>query len=127
MSIRCKPGDLAIIVKSYFPDNIGLIVKVLKAYGNDDPDLRFPDRWQSMWLVECNQPMHWDSPETGQNYFKTVGPRSDAYLHPIRGVPPKKRSNTKRNKSGVSKQKVADPMQPAVDLVELALEDAMSR
>jgi hypothetical protein len=31
MGPRCKPGDLAIVVKSTLPQNIGMIVKVVRA------------------------------------------------------------------------------------------------
>lgn len=123
---RCKPGDIAIIINSYFPNNIGLIVKVIKAFSHDDPNFDFPN-WKSMWLVECNQMMQWDNEITGRTSFRLVGPRSDAYLQPIRALPPKKRSSKKRNTLSVTKQKTADPMHPAVDLIEQALEEAMGR
>jgi hypothetical protein len=34
--MKCKPGDLAIIVDPYHPENAGLIVHVIKTHWNQN-------------------------------------------------------------------------------------------
>jgi hypothetical protein len=34
MNLRCKPGDLAIVVDAYNPANIGTIVRVIRVHPN---------------------------------------------------------------------------------------------
>ena len=48
---NCKPGDLAVIVDAYNPENIGTFVKVLKVHKNQF-DLVKPEG-DVLWLVEA--------------------------------------------------------------------------
>ena len=41
--LRCKPGDLAIVIKANIPENLGLIVKVICRDPGKDI-IRFHDR-----------------------------------------------------------------------------------
>jgi hypothetical protein len=71
--MNCKPGDLAVIVRTHNkPKLLGFFVRVLRAYDG-------PYEWREpAWWIECNgEAVH--------------GP--DSYLQPIRGpkVPEKTR------------------------------------
>jgi len=82
--MNCKPGDLAIIVKSMVPANIGKIVMVLKFYKTDD-------RFGPLWFVD------------GENISEAVGLRDldyrvrrdsarplygpDDWMKPVSGLP----------------------------------------
>ena len=80
--MNCKPGDLAFIVRSDFPENIGRIVRVVAASGN--------------WTYASGTYFNWEvavigSPLTGNKdgrYVKdTAGIIPDSFLRPIRPEP----------------------------------------
>lgn len=81
--LRCRPGDLAVVIHAQFATNLGRIVRVV---GFDDRkgDLQFPVQIPT-WLVRCESPMTWRDPK--KRYRRKQGPVPDAYLHPIRGNP----------------------------------------
>lgn len=79
--LRCRPGDLAIVIKAQLATNLGRIVQVI---GVDDRkgDLLFPVQTPT-WLVRCELPMAWR--KNDKHYRRKQGPVPDAYLQPIRG------------------------------------------
>lgn len=81
--LRCKPGDLAIVIKATFPSNLGRIVRVV-ALSQGDGDLVYPAD-QVTWLVTCAQPMTWYKKK--KRFQRKKGPVPDMQLQPIRGVP----------------------------------------
>lgn len=82
-SLRCRPGDLAVIVGAKFQANLGQIVRVIRA---DDKrtDIRFP-RSMPTWWVESPRPLVWVYEH--KRYRRKRGPVPDAYLQPIRKPP----------------------------------------
>jgi len=79
--MRCKPGDLAVIIDAFNRTNIGRIVKVIALHDRkgtltmaDSPDV---------WLVHCAQPLTWTVGD--KRYRRKSGPAPDAQLQPIRG------------------------------------------
>ena len=81
--LRCRPGDLAIVIQAEFATNLGRIVQVIEI---DDRkgDLQFPLQTPT-WVVHCKSPMTWRDHK--KRYRRKQGPVPDAYLHPIRGNP----------------------------------------
>ena len=79
---NCKPGDLAVIVDAYNPENIGTFVKVLKAHKNQF-DLVKPEG-DVLWLVEASRPMSYDV--SGRIYKRKKGAAPDSSIRPIRGI-----------------------------------------
>jgi hypothetical protein len=79
---NCKPGDLAVIVDAYNPENIGTFVKVIRAHKNqfalDKPE------GDILWLVEGNRPMSYDI--SGRIRKRKNGPAPDSSMRPIRGI-----------------------------------------
>ncbi len=80
MGLRCKPGDIALVIRAEHLHNIGLIVKVLGPYPGGDIDL--PGRG-FLWEVECKQLQMWMM--NGQVRWRHRGPVPDDYLLPLRG------------------------------------------
>jgi hypothetical protein len=79
MALRCKPGDIALVVRAEHLHNIGLIVKVLGPYPGGDIEL--PGRG-FLWEVECKQLQMWMM--NGQVRWRHRGPVPDDYLLPLR-------------------------------------------
>lgn len=77
-----KPGDLAVIVDAYNPENIGTFVKVLKIHKNQF-DLVKPEG-DVLWLVEASRPMSYDV--SGRIYKRKKGAAPDSSLRPVRGI-----------------------------------------
>ena len=82
-NLRCKPGDLAIVIDAKYKRNLGIIVKVIEMddrtgrvrYALDTP----------VWLAESQKAMTWVV--NGTRYSSNRGPIPDAQLQPIRGAP----------------------------------------
>jgi hypothetical protein len=83
-SLRCKPGDLAIIVKAYNRCNIGTIVQVIRRDDGQHP-LSFSS-YIPCWLVTSAKRLTWT--KNGKKVCRFVGPAPDDQLQPIRGLPP---------------------------------------
>lgn len=83
--LRCKPGDLAIVIKATIPENLGLIVKVICRDPGKDI-IRFHER-ENAWFVESQLPMTWLVNQ--KKYQRLSGPVPDAVLQPIKGDSPK--------------------------------------
>lgn len=79
--MKCKPGDLAIIVDPYNPENAGLIVQVIKTHWNQDALQK--SEGDHIWLVQCQQPMTYCYGERLRR--RKCGPAPDSVMQPIRG------------------------------------------
>ncbi|CAM8647916.1 hypothetical protein MCEGEM3_02726 [Oxalobacteraceae bacterium] len=79
--LRCRPGDLAIVIQAEFAINLGRIVRII---GVDDRkgDILFPEQTPT-WLVRCELPMTWHN--DNKRHRRRQGPVPDAYLQPVRG------------------------------------------
>jgi hypothetical protein len=80
MTLRCKPGDIALVIRAEHLHNIGLIVRVLRPYTGGDIEL--PDKG-FLWEVDCRQLQMWML--NGSVLWRHCGPVPDDYLLPIRG------------------------------------------
>ncbi|MBR8228071.1 hypothetical protein KDX05_07065 [Burkholderia vietnamiensis] len=80
--MNCKPGDLAIIVQAFLPENIGKIVEVLAPLG-DDCGCGF------RWLVKTLSPARTISVIDFKTVFEDSEPAGipDAWLRPVTGLP----------------------------------------
>lgn len=81
--MNCKPGDLAIVIKSIVPENIGKIVKVVR-FSKNDP------RFGPMWILECESVRN----VVGLRSLGKLPRRTDLPLHgpddwlrPVSGLP----------------------------------------
>jgi hypothetical protein len=83
--MKCRVGDLAVVVDAYYRSNLGRIVRVLAPHDGAG-DIFFTNVGQ-VWLVECAQPMTWSVGR--RRYRRTIGPVPDSRLQPIRGVLPR--------------------------------------
>jgi hypothetical protein len=81
--MNCQPGDLAVVVEAYNPNNIGLILRVLHSHPNQKALLIEPG--DHIWTAQSHQPQTYDV--EGALVYRTVGPVPDSYLQPIRGYP----------------------------------------
>lgn len=82
-ALRCKPGDLAVVVDAFNTANLGMFVRVI---GPQDlsSDLVIRES-PGVWLIEAPYPMTW---VWGKKIFhRTRGPALDSQLRPIRGLP----------------------------------------
>ena len=83
-SPRCKPGDLAVVVKAEQQCNLGRIVRVV-ALHDGKGDLVYPPKFSPVWLVESASGLTWKV--KGKRYRRKSGPAPDQQLQPIRGLP----------------------------------------
>lgn len=113
MNTRCKPGDLAIILRDYggCDSNVGRIVKVHGPVG-------MCDFWGPKWLIEATSPEPWYFTEWPA-VLVTPGPMTlsdriehpDCWMQPIRpqsAEQGQRVSSAKRKKKATSRTKVAD-------------------
>ena len=80
---NCKPGDLAVIVDAYNPENIGTILKVIKPHWNQRALSKEPGDF--LWTAEAPRLMTYARKE--KLFFRKRGPVPDSLLRPIRGNP----------------------------------------
>lgn len=81
--LRCRPGDLAVVIDAATPVNLGRIVKVIEAHHGKDELHYAADR--NAWLVECSHPLVWFVGE--RRICRKSGPVPDDQLQPIRAYP----------------------------------------
>ena len=81
---RCKPGDLAIVVRACHPSNLGVIVKIIGLHDGKG-DLSYPADAGTVWLIESSKPT--TRIQFGKRYRRKRGPVPDNQLQPIRGNP----------------------------------------
>jgi hypothetical protein len=82
-NLRCKPGDLAIVIKAECQTNLGRIVRVIKR-SQGDGDLIYSS-FEPTWWVESSHPMTWT--KSKKRYRRKKGPVPDAQLQPIKALP----------------------------------------
>jgi hypothetical protein len=82
--LRCKPGDLAVVISAQNSANIGRIVRVLRL-DQGTGLLTYPVNTPT-WLTVSEHPMTWFVKE--KRIYRKRGPIPDAQLQPIRGLPP---------------------------------------
>ena len=82
--MRCKAGDLAVVVNAQCRCNLGNIVRIVAPHDGAGI-LRFP-RHGHVWIVASHRPMTWYL--HGKRYRRKTGPVPDCRLQPIRGLPP---------------------------------------
>jgi len=78
---RCRPDDLAIVVESYNPENLGRIVKVIRPHV-PSTHLYMHDP-EPIWDIESDQLMIWSVGE--KTIWERLGPCPDKQLQPLRG------------------------------------------
>lgn len=94
--MNCKPGDLAVIVKSENAENIGLFVEVIEAFRNG---------MYGPWHL-IGDPPAWVCKAKGQIVFTNIlrerfvvseGAIPDECLRPIRPPAPETKTNTEKD------------------------------
>ena len=80
--MKCKPGDMAVVLSAVHQSNVGKFVNVVRLYNvNDGVDLGDS---RPVWLVQSHTPLTW---RTGDKLWCAIrGPVPDASLQPIRGL-----------------------------------------
>ena len=75
--MNCKPGDMAVLVKAVFPENVGLIVEVIVFKG---------EAWGFLdnWLCKPAWPSRGEYPSGVVDYGMQESLIPDAWLRPIR-------------------------------------------
>lgn len=79
--MNCRPGDLAVSINTRWPENLGLIVRVVRPHINS-PAWNYGDT--PAWWCVCEQPMTWHFSKSGRVVRDFAGPIPDASLRPIR-------------------------------------------
>ena len=87
--MKCKIGDLAIVIHAQGPGNLGKIVQVIASHDGIG-ELAFRNHGP-VWIVSCEHRLTWYS--NGKRYRRKIGPVPDNRLQPIRGVAPDRRSH----------------------------------
>ena len=82
-NLRCKPGDLAVVIDAKYKRNLGIIVKVIEMDDRTGP-VRYALE-TPVWLAESQKAITWVV--NGTRYSSNRGPIPDAQLQPIRGAP----------------------------------------
>ena len=90
MKKTCKPGDLAIVISAVNPENIGLIVEVLRPHVPVGKLVMKRD--EPVWDVRCRTKMVWSYVGKKRRRAAFEGPAPDSYLWPIRGAPSVRRA-----------------------------------
>ena len=80
--MRCKKGDLAIVVSANYEENIGSIVTVISMVSTNG-FLNMQNQGP-LWLVSCQHNMKWTF--NTKVFRKKVGPVPDCFLQPVRGI-----------------------------------------
>lgn len=91
--LNCKPGDMAVVVTAHNPENIGTILRVIKAHEDQNALVDF--KGQHIWFVEAPRPMTYNV--GGKLVMRRRGAVPDAILRPIRGLPGADETRTTKN------------------------------
>lgn len=102
MHTRCKPGDLAIIIRAVNSINLGRIVRVIAPHDGTGDITYNAAIAGPAWLIEAAQPLLWGWP--GKFFHRTSGPAADSQLQPIRGDSAKPPRKAKRKAPAPIKQ-----------------------
>ena len=79
--MKCRVGDLAVVIDAYHRSNLGRIVHVIAPHDGTG-DLPFRDAGP-VWLVQADQPLTWSV--AAKQVRRKIGPAPDRQLQPIRG------------------------------------------
>jgi hypothetical protein len=91
--MRCRPGDMAVIVDAFNKSNLGKIVTVIGLHdGTGDLLLKLKE---PIWLVSCCVPLIWSTDK--KRWRRKSGPAGDSALQPIRGIPVYDSESTSRS------------------------------
>lgn len=83
--MNCKPGDLAIVVRSKIPSNVGLIVQVIGGHSPLDTGILTTDSSCQVWHCEAQgSPLTWELEYSIGTLRRRNGPIPDECLWPIR-------------------------------------------
>lgn len=82
--LKCRVGDLAVVVGAQLDCNMGNIVRILAPDDGRGP-LLFKGQGH-IWIATCSRPMTWI--RDGKRYHGNTGPVPDNRLQPIRGLTP---------------------------------------
>lgn len=83
--MNCRPGDLAIVVRSKTPTNIGKIVQVLRRHATGDSHIVSLDSDPVIWLCHTTgSPLHWSGALGIEVVRSDSGPIPDSCLRPLR-------------------------------------------
>lgn len=88
MKLRCKPGDLAIIVSADHIENIGKLVRIVEPWNGrmEYNGFNWPLSATAEWLVECAGTAIVSSTLLSfVRHHHMSGPMRDNRLRPIRG------------------------------------------
>jgi hypothetical protein len=80
--MRCRPGDIAVVIDATHKSNLGRIVRVLEMHDGTGDLVYGPDHGPA-WLVECSVSMTWK--RGGKRVRRKTGPVPDDQLQPMRG------------------------------------------
>ncbi len=86
--LRCRVGDLAVIIGADNRCNIGNIVQIIAAY--DGARGRYVEGYGHVWTVISPRAMTWRNQSLGKRFRWKRGPVPDVQLQPIRGQTPQK-------------------------------------
>ncbi len=81
--LRCKTGDLAVVIDARYKCNLGAVVQVIKLH-NGIGDIRYSKK-HNAWLAKSSKPLKWVF--NGKCFRRKTGPVPDAQLQPIRAYP----------------------------------------
>ena len=107
--MKCKVGDLAVIVAADFKSNIGNIVKVIAP--DDGKGICEWSEQGLAWVVTSARPMTWVI--NGKRYRRKIGPVPENRLQPIRGVTTGKKAKESIGLGVTSSVGQKRPVQPA--------------
>lgn len=96
MKKTCKPGDLAIVISAANPENVGLIVEVLRPHV--PAGKLFMKRDELVWDVRSRTKMYWSFEGEKKRRSGLEGPAPDSQLWPIRGEPAPKGAAASRRR-----------------------------
>ena len=82
LALKCRPGDLAIVIAARNVCNLGNIVHVVEPYTNQWK--RYVSGCGHIWFVKASHPLTWS--EGDKLIRRKEGPSPDAILQPIRGA-----------------------------------------
>lgn len=82
--MNCKPGDLAVVIRSRTASNIGKIVRVLRPYSPADAGIFTLDTASMIWLCHTKgSPLEWSAALYIGVHQSESGPIPDECLRPI--------------------------------------------
>jgi hypothetical protein len=80
--MKCKVGDLAVVIRAHCKSNLGRIVLIVAA--DDGTDFVKFKNEGPVWRVKSERPQTWYL--DGKRYRRKIGPVPENRLQPIRGL-----------------------------------------